>query len=104
MNAEPLDHGTEHFGASNLEFTSIDVGNKTVNLIPAEARARFNIRFNDIRTRAELREEVERRVASAAGSSIRWRIDSASSRGRSRVRPPRPSQPRSRAPAGARLP
>jgi succinyl-diaminopimelate desuccinylase len=75
INAEPLDNGTDHFGASNLEFTSIDVGNKTVNLIPAEARARFNIRFNDIRTRAELREEIERRVAKAAGNSIRWHIE-----------------------------
>ena len=44
-----------HFGPSNLEFTSIDIGNPTVNLIPAEARARFNIRFNDTRTRAALR-------------------------------------------------
>ena len=40
INAEPLDNGTDHFGPSNLEFTSIDVGNKTVNLIPARgARA-----------------------------------------------------------------
>ena len=37
--------------ASNLEFTSVDVGNKTVNVIPGEARARFNIRFNDHHTR-----------------------------------------------------
>lgn len=75
INAEPIDDGTEHFGASNLEFTSVDVGNKTVNVIPAEARARFNIRFNDTRARAELRAEVERRVAKAAGNHIRWRIE-----------------------------
>jgi len=75
VNSEPLDHGTAHFGPSNLEFTSIDVGNTTVNLIPAEARARFNIRFNDTRTREELRKEVERRVAKAAENRIRWRID-----------------------------
>jgi succinyl-diaminopimelate desuccinylase len=75
INAVPIDNGTEHFGASNLEFTSVDVGNRTVNVIPAEARARFNIRFNDTRTRAELREEVERRVAKAAGNAIRWRIE-----------------------------
>jgi len=74
INAEPLDSGTEHFGASNLEFTSIDVGNKTVNLIPAEARARFNIRFNETRTREELRELIEARAAKAA-DDIRWRID-----------------------------
>jgi succinyl-diaminopimelate desuccinylase len=75
INAEPIDGGTEHFGASNLEFTSVDVGNKTVNVIPSEARARFNIRFNDTRTRAELQTEVERRVAVAAGNHIRWQID-----------------------------
>jgi succinyl-diaminopimelate desuccinylase len=44
---EPLDSGTPHFGPSNLEFTSIDIGNPVVNLIPASARARFNVRFND---------------------------------------------------------
>ncbi len=75
INAEPLDGGTGHFGPSNLEFTSIDIGNKTVNLIPGEARARFNIRFNDTRTREELRAEVERRAAKAAGNAIRWSID-----------------------------
>jgi succinyl-diaminopimelate desuccinylase len=74
INAEPLDGGTEHFGASNLEFTSIDVGNKTVNLIPTEARARFNIRFNDTRSREELRALIESRAAKAAGK-IRWRIE-----------------------------
>ena len=75
INTEPLDSGTAHFGPSNLEFTSIDIGNKTVNLIPAEARARFNIRFNDTRTREELRAEVERRATKAAGNSVRWSID-----------------------------
>ena len=76
INAEPLDHGTAHFGPSNLEFTSIDVGNKTVNLIPAEARARFNIRFNDTRTRAELREDDRApRREGARGNSIRWHIE-----------------------------
>src|SRR6516165_7455736 len=43
----PLDEGSEHFSPSHLEFTSVDVGNATVNLIPGEARARFNIRYND---------------------------------------------------------
>ena len=43
----PLDDGSEHFDPSHLEFTSVDVGNETVNLIPGQARARFNIRYND---------------------------------------------------------
>jgi succinyl-diaminopimelate desuccinylase len=75
VNAEPLDAGTEHFQPSNLEFTSVDVGNETVNLIPGQVRARFNIRYNDCHTNASLRALVERRVAKAAGDKVRWRID-----------------------------
>nr|WP_207199597.1 succinyl-diaminopimelate desuccinylase [Rhodoplanes elegans] len=72
--AEPLDAGTDHFDPSNLEFTSIDVGNKTVNVIPAEARARFNIRFNDLHTQATLRDLIKTRAAAAA-QGARWRFD-----------------------------
>jgi succinyl-diaminopimelate desuccinylase len=75
ISAEPLDRGTAHFGPSNLEFTSVDVGNKTVNVIPAEARARFNIRFNDQHSRAALRVLIEARARKAAGDRIRWRIE-----------------------------
>jgi succinyl-diaminopimelate desuccinylase len=75
LNSEPLDAGTEHFQPSNLEFTSVDVGNETVNLIPGQVRARFNIRYNDCHTNASLRALVEQRVAKAAGEKIRWRID-----------------------------
>jgi succinyl-diaminopimelate desuccinylase len=71
---EPLDHGSDHFDPSNLEFTSIDIGNPTVNLIPGEARARFNIRFNDCHTFASLKALVKKRAAAAAGKA-RWRID-----------------------------
>lgn len=41
-----LDDGTELFQPSNLEFTTIDVGNPATNVIPKSARATFNIRFN----------------------------------------------------------
>jgi succinyl-diaminopimelate desuccinylase len=71
---EPLDKGSDHFDPSNLEFTSIDIGNPTVNLIPGEARARFNIRFNDCHDYASLKALVEKRAAAAAGKA-RWRID-----------------------------
>lgn len=43
----PLDTGSTHFSPSNLEVTSIDVGNPATNVIPAHAEARLNIRFND---------------------------------------------------------
>jgi succinyl-diaminopimelate desuccinylase len=73
--AHPLDQGSAHFGASNLEFTSIDIGNPVVNLIPGEARARFNIRFNDCHSQISLKTLIERRAAGAAGGRVRWHID-----------------------------
>lgn len=45
-----LDEGTDWFQPSNLEITDIDVGNPTTNIIPAAARARVSIRFNDLHT------------------------------------------------------
>jgi succinyl-diaminopimelate desuccinylase len=71
----PLDQGSHKFDPSNLEFTSIDIGNPTVNLIPGEAKARFNIRFNDCHSYASLKALVERYAAEAAGDKVRWRID-----------------------------
>jgi acetylornithine deacetylase/succinyl-diaminopimelate desuccinylase-like protein len=67
LQAEPLDQGSAQFAPSHLEFTSVDVGNKTVNLIPGEARARFNIRFNDNHTLDSLKKLIEQRAAKAAG-------------------------------------
>jgi succinyl-diaminopimelate desuccinylase len=74
ISDEPLDHGSAQFQASNLEFTSVDVGNSASNVIPAQARAKFNIRFNDHHTQATLRELVEARLAKAAGNRIKARI------------------------------
>jgi succinyl-diaminopimelate desuccinylase len=50
IGAWELDKGSAHFEPSTLAFTTVDVGNPTVNVIPAEARAGFNIRFNDLHT------------------------------------------------------
>jgi succinyl-diaminopimelate desuccinylase len=65
-----LDEGTPEFQPSNLEIVTIDVGNAALNVIPAAAAARFNIRFNDRHTQSSLRAfaktEIER-AASEAG-------------------------------------
>ena len=74
LTDEPLDHGSAQFQASNLEFTSVDVGNKAANVIPAQARAKFNIRFNDHHTQESLRALVDARLAKAAGNRIKARI------------------------------
>ncbi|HLZ83096.1 MAG TPA: succinyl-diaminopimelate desuccinylase [Caulobacteraceae bacterium] len=49
-----LDTGYEAFQPSNLEITSVDVGNAASNVIPARATARLNIRFNPNHTGASL--------------------------------------------------
>jgi succinyl-diaminopimelate desuccinylase len=74
LSNEPLDHGSAQFQASNLEFTSIDVGNPASNVIPAQARAKFNIRFNDHHTQATLQALLEERMAKAAGNRVCARI------------------------------
>ena len=71
---EPLDNGNAQFQPSNLEFTSVDVGNTAGNVIPGQARAKFNIRFNDHHTQDTLRALVEARLEKAAGNRIRARI------------------------------
>ncbi|MGB6537648.1 MAG: succinyl-diaminopimelate desuccinylase [Xanthobacteraceae bacterium] len=71
----PLDAGSEQFDPSNLEFTSVDVGNPTVNLVPGEARARFNIRYNDRHSQASLKALIERRARDAAASSVRYSFE-----------------------------
>jgi len=69
---EPLDEGTEHFDPSNLEVTTVDVGNPASNVIPNKARAVFNIRFNDLWTPGTLEAEIRRRLQEAAGNSVRF--------------------------------
>ena len=66
LKATPLDAPTAHFDASNLEVTTVDVGNGATNVIPGEARATFNIRFNDRWTPETLAAEIEARCIRAA--------------------------------------
>ncbi len=54
--AEPLDTGNDNFAPSNLEVTTIDTGNRAVNVIPAAVTAKFNIRFNNEQTAQGLKD------------------------------------------------
>lgn len=60
IDAVSLDAGTDWFQPSNIEFTDIEVGNGATNVIPASARARLSIRFNDQHRGADLVAMVER--------------------------------------------
>ena len=64
-----LDEGSQEFQPSNLEVTTIDVGNPATNVIPARATASFNIRFNDLWDAERLRGEIRGRLERGARSS-----------------------------------
>jgi succinyl-diaminopimelate desuccinylase len=65
LQARRLDDGYAEFQPSNLEITTVDVGNPTTNLIPAKASARVNIRFNPNHTGAALQAWFEQEAAKA---------------------------------------
>ncbi|WP_455477079.1 succinyl-diaminopimelate desuccinylase [Bartonella sp. B41] len=58
-----LDRGTNNFQPSNLELTTIDTGNTSVNVIPAQTTIRFNIRYNDLWTKDTLVSEIEKHLS-----------------------------------------
>jgi succinyl-diaminopimelate desuccinylase len=65
--SEPLDEGSEHFPPSMLVPTTFDVGNDATNVIPGEARANFNIRFNDHHTPESLEAWLRARLDGVGG-------------------------------------
>jgi succinyl-diaminopimelate desuccinylase len=64
-----LDDGYTAFQPSNLEITTIDIGNPATNLIPGEAKGRLNIRFNPNHMGAGLMAWLDARAAAAASAS-----------------------------------
>ena len=61
-----LDDGNSDFEPSNLEITGIEADSTTFNVIPAEARARFNIRFNDYWSTMSLNALLRHEIAEVA--------------------------------------
>ncbi|KPN61738.1 succinyldiaminopimelate desuccinylase [Aliiroseovarius crassostreae] len=77
LDAHVLDHGTGHFDASTLAVTTMDVGNPATNVIPAEARATVNIRFNDAHSSDMLSQWLHQeasRIAADTGIEIELQI------------------------------
>jgi succinyl-diaminopimelate desuccinylase len=74
LQSHRLDEGYLGFQPSNLEVTTVDVGNPTSNVIPGAASARFNIRFNPNHTGESLSHWI-RAEAAKAGAGFSGRID-----------------------------
>ena len=58
LKEKKLDKGNKNFQPSNLEFTGIYVDNKAHNVIPARAKAQFNIRYNNFHTANSLKKKI----------------------------------------------
>ncbi len=74
LQALELDQGSAYFQPSNLEIVTVDTGNTVDNLIPAQCRATFNIRFNDHHTGESLSKLIRQTldgVGEAYGLDIR---------------------------------
>ncbi|WP_330886776.1 succinyl-diaminopimelate desuccinylase [Ferrovibrio sp.] len=67
LKTRRLDRGNAHFEPSNLEITSVDVGNPANNVIPAAARAVLNIRYNTEQTSAGLKSWITRCCEAVCG-------------------------------------
>ena len=70
IDAIVLDGGNALFQPSNIEITTVDVGNPATNVIPAEASARLSIRFNDEQNGAALAERITALVHDEAPDAI----------------------------------
>jgi len=66
LSSTPLDTGTPDFEASSLQVTVISAPNTATNVIPREARAKFNIRYNDLWRRPKVEAWVREQLALAA--------------------------------------
>jgi len=62
ISTATLDDGNEHFDASTLALTSVDVGNTASNVIPARAAARFNIRFGMVHSPQSLKDWITAQI------------------------------------------
>jgi len=68
VTERPMDDGSAHFQPSTLQISTVDVGNPASNVIPAEARAVFNIRFNDRHSGRSLEDWLRREFDTAGGT------------------------------------
>ena len=69
LKEKKLDRGNKNFQPSNLEFTRVYVDNKAHNVIPASAKAQFNIRYNNFHTANSLKKKINHVIRSLSKKS-----------------------------------
>jgi succinyl-diaminopimelate desuccinylase len=76
LKEKKLDKGNRNFQPSNLEFTAINVNNKAHNVIPARAKAQFNVRYNNFYNASKLKKKISlvvKKICKANG--CKFKID-----------------------------
>ena len=68
MQNDKLDNGNAHFLPSTLQVTTFDVGNGASNVVPSEAKATIDIRFNSEHTLKDIETWVKTHVQRAKGA------------------------------------
>ena len=68
LSSAEIDRGTPDFEPSNLQVTVLSVPNRAANVIPAEARATANIRYNNTWRRPTIEAWVREQCAAAAAT------------------------------------
>lgn len=75
LEALHLDDGSRHFQPSNLEIVTVDTGNPADNVIPAQCRANFNVRFNDHYTGKTLMDKIRAALEASGVKQEDYDID-----------------------------
>lgn len=70
-----IDTGSDHFQASTLAVSTIDIGNTATNIIPGEAKAVFNIRFNDLHNSDQLIAKLHDLIKEHGGEGLEYEMD-----------------------------
>lgn len=63
LTETPMDSGNDHFPASTLAMTRLQVENFARNVIPGQAKAEFNVRFNSLFTGKQIVEWVDSQLS-----------------------------------------
>ncbi len=74
LKSTAFDDGTSDFAPSNLEVTTVDIGNPASNVIPADAHLTFNIRFNTLWTPQTLEAEIRKRLDVVKQDDVSFKI------------------------------
>ncbi len=75
ITREPIDVGNEHFPPTTFQMVNVHCDAGAPNVVPGELKCRFNLRYSNVWTHAQLSARVERMLEDLGiDYEIRWRV------------------------------